>query len=169
VRPTAPALENIPKIRYVFIDNRINDMKKITISPMPTIDFLYIFFAGLLGAISFGIVFGLIGLLFADYLGFPLTLGAEEFMMGASMIFYSTLAIPVGAYIGCLKTAKYLSYTTKDLYSYFTGFVLIAIGLFLKDYVSVYSLLAFGAVSALVFAMVMGVSARKSQKSDMTK
>ena len=144
-------------------------MKNPTLSPMPTMDFLAIFFAGLLGAIIFGIVFGLIGLLFADYLGFPLSLGSEEFMMGASMIFYSTLAIPVGAYLGSLKTAKALSYTTKSLYCYLTGFILIAIGLFLKDYVSVYSLLAFGAVSALVFAMVMGVSARKSQKSDMTK
>ncbi len=135
---------------------------------MPTMDFLAIFFAGLLGAIIFGIVFGLIGLLFADYLGFPLSLGSEEFMMGASMIFYSTLAIPVGAYLGSLKTAKALSYTTKSLYCYLTGFILIAIGLFLKDYVSVYSLLAFGAVSALVFAMVMGVSASKSQKSKIT-
>jgi len=140
----------------------LTSMKNPTLSPMPTIDFLYIFFAGLLGAISFGIVFGLIGLLFADYLGFPLAVGSEEFMMGASMIFYSTLAIPVGAYIGCLKTAKYLSYTAKNLYSYLTGFILIAVGIFFRDYASVYSLFAFAAVSSLLFAIMMSFSAKKS-------
>jgi len=128
---------------------------------MPTIDFLAIFLAGFLGAIIFGIVFGLIGLLFADYLGFPLAVGTEEFMISASMIFYGTLAIPVGAYLGSYKAANAFSYTTKNLYSYLTGGILIVIGLLLKDYVSVSSLLAFCAISALLFAGVFGSTAKK--------
>lgn len=137
-------------------------MKNTTISSMPQKDILTIFLVGFLGASIFGVVFGIIGLFLADYLGFPMTLGTEELMMGASLIFYSTIAIPFGAFLGTHLVTKKLKYKSKYVYTCSTLLLLVLVGLVFKDYFSFYMFLIYITICSISFTVIISLSDRKT-------
>ncbi len=117
-----------------------------------------IFFSTLLTSLVFGALFGFIGYIFADNLGFPVTLGTEEISMDASMAFYGTVGIVVGALVGSLIASKALKYTSKFIYALVITLFLLGVGLFLRDYMGLYTFIVYAAICSIALTAVTSYS-----------
>jgi hypothetical protein len=136
-------------------------MKNIVISPMSQKEMFKVFFAGFLYAFIFGVVFGFMGIFFASYLGFDMSQGSEEIMMGASMVFYSIIFVPIGAFLGTHFAIKKLPYKSNILYSYIALLLSFFVGLLIGDYFSLYIFLLYMVVSSIIFTIAISLSVGK--------
>ncbi|MFA6105810.1 MAG: hypothetical protein WC725_04455 [Patescibacteria group bacterium] len=145
-------------------------MKNIILSPVPFKKIITIFFAGLVGALIFGLLFGLVGLLFANNLGFKVAIGSEELTMGASAIFYCLLSTPFGAMFGVWIASKMAGYKSNYLYYFLTTLFLVVIGLFFRDYFNLFAFVAYAAVCSITLTAVINYFAKiKSQNVSTQK
>lgn len=140
-------------------------MKNIILSSVSIKNILIYFFAGFLGALLFGAIFGLLGLLFPQYLGFPMIRGSEEFAMEAGFRFYCLLSIPFGSMLGVLATSRSLNYKNKKIHSFIAAFVLALIGLILRNYFDLFVFILDAIVSSIIITTVIIYFAKVKQSN----
>jgi hypothetical protein len=123
---------------------------------------LFIFSFSLISALIFGIVFTFVGYLFANILGFPVSFGTEQIAMEASGAFYGSLATSIGVLVGIRFVTKKMGQALPGLHVVVTTLCLAVGQLFLREYLSLYTLILFAVVSSLILTMVYSYSVTKS-------
>lgn len=119
---------------------------------------------GFLSSLISGALFGFIGVVFAERLGFPATLGTEQIGMEASLAFFAILGVPIGAFVGTQLVFRGRRRPINRVFVLLTVFFLIATGLLLRDRLGLYTLVLFAACSSLTLSVVQESSAEKSEQ-----
>lgn len=128
-------------------------MKNTILSPIPIKNIVIIFFAGLIGAWIFGMLFAIIGAIFAKYTGFNLA-GVEDIGSEWAAMFFGIISTPIGAFLFIWAALKILGYKSKRLYPFLAALSLGVITVFFGSHFDNYIFLLSVAISSLIITTV---------------
>ena len=120
------------------------------------------FLSGIIGGVITGAVFGVLGCIFAPYLGFNNMFGAEEFACSMSAGLYVIIFLPVGIFLAVWFFSKMKKYSFNTLYSLILALVLAVIGLFIRDFVSFYTFFILTFIFSILLTCAGNITLKKT-------